>query len=206
MFRNSERFGKNPNKITYFSTLNALGRLNNYGDLVFVNSNTDTFHEEISFETIDRWMDQLLSKFPMKQFQILTKRTNRMREYFETRDCLPNVWLGTSVEDQAHVFRIDTLRRVRSEGIKFVSFEPVIGLVEHANLQGVQWAIVGGESDFTSPRPMKKEWAEHLCFNIIKKQNVALFYKQNGGIGGSGAGGDIAPDGKRYHELPNYML
>jgi protein gp37 len=202
MFRNSASFNKNPEQIVYFSIPNAKKRIAGYGDIIFVNSNTDTFHEKNTFEQIDEWF-AIFKSFPHKQFQILTKRTNRMRQYFETRDCPVNCWLGTSIEDQQHVFRADTLRRIKKAKIKFISFEPIISKIESCNLEGIQWAIVGGESDDYNPRPMLKEWAEHLCFNIIKKQNVALWFKQWGGIGGSGAGGDII-NGQQYHEYPLY--
>jgi protein gp37 len=200
MYRNSGMFGRDPTKVIYFNIENARRRLKTYGDIIFVNSNTDTFHEATSFEIIDSWFE-LFKEFPGKQFQILTKRTNRMRQYFESRKCPDNCWLGTSIEDQAHVFRADTLRRVKHRGIKFISFEPVIGRIESCNLDGIDWAIVGGESDNKAPRVMQKEWAEHLCFEVIKKQGVALWFKQWGGIGGSGAGGDIITR-RQYHEYP----
>jgi protein gp37 len=204
MFRNSYRYGQDPTVIKYYAIDNSRKRIKNYGEKIFVNSNTDTFHEKTSFEIIDIWF-ALFREFPDKQFQILTKRTNRMREYFETRDCPPNCWLGTSIEDQGHVFRADTLRRITKAKIKFISFEPIISRINECNLNGIDWAIVGGESDDRHPRPMEKEWANHLCFEIIKKQNVPLFFKQWGGIGGSGAGGDLI-NGKRYHEFPPYGL
>lgn len=192
--------GRDPEQVIYFNLENAYKRTKTYGNLIFVNSNTDTFHEKIDFERIDTWFE-LFRNFPDKQFQILTKRTNRMRQYFETRKCPDNCWLGTSVEDQAHTFRVDTLRRVKHNGIKFISFEPLIGRIASCDLTGISWAIVGGESDNRAPRKMEQDWAEHLCFEIIKKQGVPLFFKQWGGIGGSGAGGDIIK-GQQYHEFP----
>jgi protein gp37 len=199
MFRNSYFYGTDPTKIRYFSIKNAEKRIREYGEKIFVNSNTDTFHEQTPFYVIDEWF-RLFKRYPQKQFQILTKRTNRMRKYFEDKVCPDNVWLGTSVEDQQHVFRIDTLKRIDAK-IRFVSFEPVLGAIK-TNLENIQWAIIGGESDKSNPRIMERQWALDLI-DEIKRQGTKLFFKQWGGIGGSGAGGDLV-DGKQYHEFPDY--
>jgi protein gp37 len=200
MYRNSELYNKDPEKIIYFSVNNARKRMITYGDRIFVNSNTDTFHEKTSFDQIDIWFN-LFESFPKKIFQILTKRTNRMRKYFETRECPDNCWLGTSIEDQAHVFRADTLRRIDCK-TRFISFEPVLGPIDKCNLEGIHQILIGGESDFKNPRPMDLEWARKLI-KMGREAGCAIFFKQVGGIGGSGAGGHII-DGKTYLEYPKY--
>lgn len=125
-----------PNQLTYLNVDNIRKNLKKFGDLIFVNSMSDTFHEQISFEKVDELM-KVLAEFPDKQFQFVTKRANRMRQYFEIRKCPNNIWLGVTIEDQAHTFRIDTLRRKKSQGIKFISFEPLIGRIYHADLSGI---------------------------------------------------------------------
>jgi protein gp37 len=199
MYRNSELYNKNPEEIRYFSIPNARKKIKDYGDLIFVNSNTDTFHEKTSFDIIDKWFN-LFMEYPDKQFQILTKRTNRMRKYFETRDCPDNCWLGTSIEDQHHVFRADTLSKIDCK-TRFISFEPVIGPIDYCNLDGIHWILIGGESDNVKPRPMKPEWARGII-ELGRKAGTAIFFKQWGGIGGSGAGGHII-DGRTIQEFPN---
>ena len=198
MYRNSELYNKNPEEIRYFSIPNARKRMAEYGDLIFVNSNTDTFHEKTDFDKIDKWFN-LFMEFPEKTFQILTKRTNRMRKYFETRDCPDNCWLGTSIEDQAHVFRADTLRRIDCK-TRFISFEPVLGPINYCNLEGIHWILIGGESDNKNPRPMKPEWARGII-ELGRRAGTAIFFKQWGGVGGSGAGGHII-DGHVIQEFP----
>lgn len=171
-------------------------------DKVFVNSMSDTFHEAIPFEVIDEWF-ALFREFPDLQFQVLTKRTNRMLQYFKSgRVCPDNVWLGTSVGDRWHAFRVKTLAKIPAK-IHFVSFEPLLGPIEGLDLSGIQWAIVGGESDYKAPRPMAPEWA-HIIRRQCEAQNVAFFYKQSGGVGSDGAGGDKL-DGLTYKAFPRYL-
>src|SRR5207244_1343745 len=113
---------------------------------VFVNSMSDLFHPDVPVEFIRRvWM--VMSMSGQHVFQILTKRPERMAEVLTmmTFPTLPNVWLGTSVENGAVISRLDDLRRTPAV-IRFVSFEPLIGSVLGADLSGVHWAIVGGES------------------------------------------------------------
>jgi protein gp37 len=91
---------------------------------------------------------------------------------------LPNVWLGTSVESQDYVERIDLLRQVPAR-IRFVSFEPLLGPIPAPNLEDIHWAIVGGESG-PCARPMQEEWVEQLQ-TACERQHVAFFFKQWGG-------------------------
>jgi protein gp37 len=135
---------------------------------IFVNSMSDLFHEEVPAEFVARvW--SVMRETSRHTYQILTKRPDRMLEIIIGRSLaiLPNVWLGTSVEDDRVLDRIDTLRRMPAS-IKFVSFEPMIGSVADADLTGISWAIVGGESG-PSARPMQVEWVdeiEALCRSV----------------------------------------
>lgn len=202
MYRNSPKFGRDPSQIVYFNIDNARKRLQSYGELVFVNSNTDTFHEKIPFHIIDQWFE-LFREFPDKQFQVLTKRINRARHYSMTKaHAWPrNVWLGTSVEDQWHTFRIDTLRRIPAR-IRFVSFEPLLGPIKQADLTDIQWVLIGGESG-TQARPMEAEWAEQLVY-LGKAYGAAVLFKQMGSKDNhDGAGGDLL-NGRQIKEFPKW--
>lgn len=204
MFRLSKQFGRNPEKVQLMDLKNAEKKIRTLGKLVFVNSMSDTFHESIQDEVIEDWMD-LFTCHADHQFQILTKRIGRVRNFIKDWGVLPqNVWLGTSVEDRWHTHRIKTLQSIKHEGIKFISFEPLLSFMGKLDLQGIQWAIVGGESGTKAenPRPMNPEWANDIM-DQCTEQGVAFFFKQHGGIGGDGAGGDLL-NGYRYHEMPAY--
>jgi protein gp37 len=113
-------------------------------------------------------------------FQILTKRPERMLNVLSNPDfpMLPNVWLGTSVESEDYLSRIDLLRRVPA-AIRFVSFEPLLGPITEPNLRGIHWAIVGGESG-PRARDMVEWWVEQL-HDACEQQGVVFFFKQWGG-------------------------
>ncbi|WP_416897957.1 MAG: DUF5131 family protein [Minwuia sp.] len=147
--------------------------------LVFVNSMSDLFQESVPFEFVERvW--GTMEKATIHTFQILTKRPERMREFLEDRpgDPLPNVWLGTSVEDARVAQRVEELSRCPAH-IRFISFEPLIGSVGAINLRDIDWAIVGGESGPGS-RPIDIEWADEI-FEHCVADDVAFFFKQWGG-------------------------
>ena len=113
---------------------------------IFVNSMSDLFHDGVSDAFIlSVW--KVMLETPQHNYQILTKRPNRMRRILsdKIRYVLPNVWLGTSVENAMVIDRIECLRDTRA-AIRFISFEPLIGSVGAVNLEGIHWAIVGGES------------------------------------------------------------
>lgn len=204
MFRLSRQFGRNPEKVAIMNLANVEKKIAGLGKLVFFNSMSDTFHESIPDSVIEDWMD-MFERHADHQFQVLTKRIGRARNYVKKYGKLPkNVWLGTSVEDRAHVFRIKTLQSIPHDGIRFISFEPLLSYVGKLELDGIHWVIVGGESGLKSenPRPMNPEWANDILEQCVP-QGVAFFFKQCGGIGGDGAGGDLL-NGYRYHEYPKH--
>ena len=127
---------------------------------VFVNSMSDLFHPEVSTEFIKKvW--SVMENTPRHSYQILTKRPSRMAEMLSPLSPpLPNVWLGTSVEDSRAVHRIDELRNVPA-AVRFISFEPLIGSVGHIDLSDIHWAIVGGESG-PGARRMKAKWVDDI--------------------------------------------
>jgi protein gp37 len=144
---------------------------------VFVNSMSDLFHEEVPAEFIaEVW--QVMADTPRHTYQILTKRPDRMIEIVPSLRKLPNVWLGTSVEDDRVLHRIEELRRVPA-AVRFISFEPLIGSVATADLADIHWAIVGGESG-PKARYMDPVWIDEI-FDMCRRHNVAFFFKQWGG-------------------------
>ena len=142
----------------------------------FVNSMSDLFHEEISYEYLDR-IFEVISSTPRHTYQILTKRENIMLDYFSKRAVPKNVWLGVTVENAKYKYRIDYLKQIYTT-IRFVSFEPLIGPLGNLDLSDIHWCIVGGESG-PKARPLKKEWVIEI-FEQSKKQEVAFFFKQWG--------------------------
>jgi protein gp37 len=160
----------------------------------FVNSMSDLFHEEMPFEYLDK-IFEIINQTQHHIYQILTKRANRMYEYFLSREVPKNVWLGVSVENDFYKSRIDYLRKVNAS-IRFISFEPLIGSVGELNLSGIHWVIVGGESG-KKARPMKKEWVEEI-FSICKEQNVAFFFKQWGTWGEDGIKRSKKENGRKF--------
>jgi protein gp37 len=146
---------------------------------IFVNSMSDLFQESIDEELVRRvW--NVMERAHWHSFQVLTKRPDRMLEILSkpTFSRLPNVWLGTSVESEDYVERIEILRRVPAS-VRFISFEPLLGPIVDPNLTDIHWAIVGGESG-PRARPMQAWWVEFL-HESCERQHVAFFFKQWGG-------------------------
>lgn len=145
---------------------------------IFVNSMSDLFHERVPFGFVERvW--QTMKKTPHHQYQILTKRPERMLEF--TRDhldaVLPNVWLGTSVESAETAARVVALSATPAI-IRFISFEPLIAPVGEVDLSNIHWAIVGGESG-SQARPIKEEWIDQI-HSLCQRYGAAFFFKQWG--------------------------
>ncbi|MFY9259408.1 MAG: phage Gp37/Gp68 family protein [Gallionella sp.] len=162
----------------------------------FVNSMSDLFHEDIPFEFLDRVFD-VIRKTPQHTYQILTKRSGVMLEYFSSSSRVPpkNVWLGVSVEDKKYgIPRIDDLRKI-NVGIRFLSVEPLLEDLGAFDLSDIHWVIVGGESGVNA-RVMKSDWVESIK-KQCDKNSVAFFFKQWGGWG---------MDGKKRHKKENGRL
>lgn len=146
---------------------------------IFVNSMSDLFQEALAEEFVQRvW--QVMEQAHWHTFQILTKRPEHMLNLLRQPAfrVLPHVWLGTSVENEDHVGRIELLRRTPA-AIRFVSFEPLLEPISNPDLTGIHWAIVGGESG-PRARPMESGWVEDLR-DACLRQGVAFFFKQWGG-------------------------
>jgi protein gp37 len=143
----------------------------------FVNSMSDLFHEEMPGDFLDE-IFKVIEQTPQHIYQVLTKRENKMEEYFATREVSSNVWLGVSVEDKkSGLLRIDKLRNIKA-AIKFLSIEPLLEDLGKVNLSGIDWVIVGGESG-PKARPMKEEWAINIK-EQCDRMEIPFFFKQWG--------------------------
>ena len=149
---------------------------------IFVCSMSDIFHEDVPFEFIDK-MFAVIERTPQHRYQILTKRAERMAEYFASRNVPTNVWLGVTVEAQSSRFRIDFLRDLPAT-VKFLSCEPLVEDLGELNLTGIDWVIVGGESG-PQARPMQESWALNIK-NKVEEQGARFFFKQWGTWGADG--------------------
>jgi protein gp37 len=165
---------------------------------VFVNSMSDLFHPDVPAEFIVRVFNTM-RETPRHTYQILTKRPDRMATVLSRKPfkILPNVWLGTSVEDRRVLDRLDHIRRVPA-AIRFVSLEPLIGSVAGGDLTGIHWAIVGGESG-PRAREMKPEWVDEIE-TMCRRSGTAFFFKQWGGKNKKAAGRML--NGRTYDEMP----
>jgi protein gp37 len=123
--------------------------------MIFVNSMSDLFHEEIPLWFI-REVFAVMREAHWHIFQVLTKRSGRLLEFAHEIKWPPNVWMGVSVETSKYLYRIDHLRKVPA-ALRFISFEPLLGPMPDMDLTGIDWIIVGGESG-PGARPMKEEW------------------------------------------------
>ena len=163
---------------------------------VFVNSMSDLFHEEIPFDFVLK-VFKVMNDNPQHTFQILTKRANVVHEYNQYLNWSENIWMGTTVEDQENVKRIDYLSGTGAY-IKFLSLEPLIGELSDLNLENINWVIVGGESG-PRARPMKEEWVISIKDKCLR-QNVPFFFKQWGGVNKKKSGRLL--QGKIWDEMP----
>ena len=151
--------------------------------MYFVNSMSDLFQEEVPFEFIEKVM-RVIEETPLHTYQILTKRSARMREFYETRVVPDNVWLGVSVEDQKYGKpRIPDLQAIKSK-TRFLSIEPLLENLGKIRLNGIHWVIVGGESG-CGARPMEEEWVLRIL-DQCEGAGVDFFFKQWGAWGNDG--------------------
>ena len=164
--------------------------------VVFVNSMSDLFHENVPLDYIQR-VFKVMNDLPQHKFQILTKRSGRLAELAPLLNWTQNIWMGVSVEDDRVIDRIDHLRNTGAF-VKFLSLEPLIGSLPDLNLFNIDWAIIGGESGPKS-RPMEEDWVIDLR-DQCKTANVPFFFKQWGGVNKKKTGRLL--DGKTYDEMP----
>ena len=164
--------------------------------VVFVNSMSDLFHESVPLTFIRRIFN-VMNVCPQHTFQILTKRSGRLKELAGVLNWTPNIWMGVSVEDSRVIYRIDDLTDTPAL-VKFLSCEPLLGPLPGLPLDNIDWVIVGGESGVKC-RPMQEEW---VC--AIRDQcqavGVHFFFKQWGGVQKKRNGRIL--DGRTWDDMP----
>ena len=166
---------------------------------VFVNSMSDLFHPQVSFDFIWRVFD-VMRRAGQHRFQVLTKRPKTMAHYVSSfaEDEVPdNVWMGTSVESADYLWRIDALRDVPAK-IRFLSLEPLLDDLGDFDLSGIHWVIVGGESG-PGARTMHKDWVVNIK-NQCDEADVPFFFKQWGGVQKSRTGQQLL--GQTWDAMP----
>jgi protein gp37 len=165
---------------------------------VFVNSMSDLYHQRVPKPYIDRVLSTIRLT-PQHTYQVLTKRPGKMASVMRLLqpDPLPNLWLGTSIEDDEHFVRADYLREAPSV-IRFLSLEPLLGPVPSLDLTSIDWVIVGGESGPRN-RPMDIDWVRDIRDRCLR-QGVPFFFKQWGGRTPK-AGGRLLDD-RTWDEMP----
>ena len=146
--------------------------------MIFVNSMSDLFHQDVPLDFILKVFD-VMQRASQHCFQVLTKRSERLAQLSSQLPWPDNVWMGVTVENADYAFRIEHLRQTGAT-IKFISFEPLLGPVSQVNLDGIDWAIVGGESG-PGARPMQPEWVTGLRDRCLAER-IPFFFKQWGGV------------------------
>ena len=164
--------------------------------VIFVNSMSDLFHKDVPLEFIQSVFD-VMKRAHWHQFQVLTKRSERLLELSPYLEWTDNIWMGVSVENADYTFRIDHLRKTDAK-IKFLSVEPLLGPISKMNLKGINWVIAGGESG-PGARPLEREWVVGVRDQCLKAK-VPFFFKQWGGVQKKKAGRLL--DGKTWDQMP----
>ena len=166
------------------------------GRMIFVNSMSDLFHDGVPLEFIQR-VFETMHACPQHTFQILTKRSERLRELGSTLEWTPNIWMGVSVETEEYYGRIEDLREVPAK-TRFLSCEPLLGPLSDLNLNSIDWVIAGGESG-PGARPMEPEWVESIRDQCVSAQ-TAFHFKQWGGVNKKKTGRMLG--GRTWDEFP----
>ena len=163
---------------------------------IFVNSMSDLFHKDVPVEFVLRVFD-VMNRADWHEYQILTKRSERLVELDIVLPWRANIWMGVSVENADYTMRIDHLRQTHAN-IKFLSLEPLLGPLPGLNLAGIDWVIVGGESG-PSARPMDEAWVIDIR-NQCRRAHVPFFFKQWGGVNKKRTGRQLR--GRTYDAMP----
>lgn len=164
--------------------------------MVFVNSMSDLFHPAVPVDFIRR-VFETMNEASHHTFQVLTKRADRLSELASLLPWPANVWIGVTVESAAYLSRLEQLRTVPA-GVRFVSFEPLLGYLGELDLRGIHWVIVGGESG-PGARAMEPKWVEAIRDRCVER-GVPFFFKQWGGVHKRASGRVLA--GRLWSEFP----
>jgi protein gp37 len=149
--------------------------------LIFVNSMSDLFHEEVPDDFISQ-VFATIQEADWHTFQLLTKRPERLHAMAGQLEFPENLWVGVSVENQRWTSRINVLRTIPAH-VRFLSCEPLLGPLR-LELGGIHWVIVGGESGHRARR-MRPEWAREIR-EQCEAARVPFFFKQWGAFDGAG--------------------
>ena len=163
---------------------------------IFVNSMSDLFHKAVPLDYLQR-VFATMEACSRHQFQVLTKRSERLRDLAPLLPWPDNVWLGVTVEEAKHKSRIDDLRQVPA-AVRFLSCEPLLGPLGELDLTGIHWLIAGGESG-PGARPMAADWVRSLR-DQCRTSGTAFYFKQWGGVRKKAAGRTL--DGCEYLAFP----
>lgn len=163
---------------------------------VFVNSMSDLFHARVPLSFV-REVFRVMAETPQHTYQVLTKRSARLRKVAGDLPWPGNVWMGVSVESQEALDRVDDLRRVPA-AVRFLSCEPLIGPLPGLDLAGIHWVIAGGESG-RGHRPVQVEWVTGVR-DACEVAGVPFFFKQWGGVRPKAGGRRL--EGRLYDGMP----
>lgn len=166
---------------------------------IFVNSMSDLFHEQVPLDYIRAVFD-VMSRADWHQYQVLTKRAERLEALSVELPWATHIWMGVSIENSDYLWRIDHLRRTKAH-IKFLSIEPLLGPLGKVNLRGIDWVIVGGESG-PGARPMDARWVKEIR-DQCQRAGVAFFFKQWGGVQKKRHGREL--EGRTWDEMPELI-
>lgn len=164
--------------------------------VVFVNSMSDLFHARVPLDYV-RQVFEVISDTPQHTYQVLTKRSVRLRRVADKLAWPSNLWMGVSIENAAQLSRVDDLRSVPA-AVRFLSCEPLLGPLSQLSVDGISWVITGGESG-PDARPIDPEWVREIRDNCMSA-NVAFFHKQWGGRTPKAGGRTL--DGQVWNEMP----
>lgn len=211
--QSAQMCGKNPGRAkNYASVINNRGRWNGRVFLdkaavddprswrlprvVFVNSMSDLFHPDVP-TTFIKSVFRVMNECPQHTFQVLTKRPERTAKLSSSVNWTPNIWMGTSVENQSVIERVRQLQRVPAS-VRFLSVEPLLGPISRLPLKGIGWVIVGGESG-PGARPMNPKWVSQIRDRCTNRK-VPFFFKQWGGVNKKATGRLL--DGRTWDNMP----
>ena len=168
--------------------------------IIFVNSMSDLFHKNVPTSYVQQVFDVMVGA-NWHNYQVLTKRSERLTQLSAQLPWQPHIWMGVSVENADYTFRIDHLRQTDAH-VKFLSLEPLLGRLPSLNLQGMDWVIVGGESG-PGARVMRKEWVLDIRDQCLEA-NVPFFFKQWGGTNKKRTGREL--EGLLWNQMPTLAV
>jgi protein gp37 len=164
--------------------------------VVFVNSMSDLFHAKVPLSFVAQ-VFSVIADTPQHTYQVLTKRSSRLRKIARRLDWPPNLWMGVSVEDNDALYRVDDLRSVPA-AVRFLSCEPLLGPLDNLRLDGIGWVIAGGESA-PAYRPLDPSWVTGIR-DRCEQAEVPFFFKQWGGRTPKEGGREL--EGRRWDQMP----